>query len=135
MNAPSPPPIIDMEKRVGQYVALRDKIKAIKERHSQELAPYNEALDKLGNLLLGALNTTHQDSAKTGAGTVYKTEKKSATIADQAAFRRHVIGSQAWDLIDMKANAPAVAAFIEEHQTPPPGVNYTVHIEVGVRRK
>lgn len=135
MNAHAPPPTVDIAKRVGQYVALRDKIKSIKDRHKAELAPFNEALDQLNGMLLHHLDSIGSDSATTkGVGTVYRTMNRRASIADAANFRRYVIGAEAWDLCDWKANAPAVEAFIEEHKSPPPGVNFRTEYEVGVRR-
>jgi len=46
-----------------------------------------------------------------------------------------VIGSEAWDLLDRKANVTAVSDFIEENNAPPPGVNFSTTYVVGVRRK
>lgn len=130
MNAP-----VTFETRISQYVRLRDRIREIEKRHKEELEPFKAAKDKLEVMLLGMLNTTGQDSATAkGAGTVYKTTKRSASIADADAFRRHVIGSEAWDLLDWKANATATADFIDEHGTAPPGVNFNTHVTVGVRR-
>lgn len=124
-----------MDLRIGQFVALRDKKKAMQDRHKEELKPINDALEKLGNLLLQHLHDTNQENAKSASGTAYTTLKKSATISDPDAFRRFVIGSEAWDLLDFKANAPAVSEFIVAHNAPPPGVNYSTHVEIGVRRK
>lgn len=133
MNQHTP---IDIEKRIGQYVALRDKIKSIEERHKQELAPYKQALEQLNTLLLDHLNTVGVDSASAkGIGTCYRSLKRSATIADGAAFRRFVIGGEHWNLADWKANPKAVAEFIESHEgDAPPGINFSTHYTVGVRR-
>ncbi len=128
------PVTADMETRIAQYVGLRDKIKELDDQHKAKMKPYREMLEKLNNMLLANLLTVGGNSVATDAGTAYVTTKKSATLADTAAFRRFVIGGELWDLIDMKANAPAVEAFIEEHKSPPPGVNFTTHNEVGVRR-
>jgi hypothetical protein len=133
MNAPVK---LDISKRVDQYVRLRDKITEMKERHKAELAPYNEALEKLNALLLSHLNEIEGESVRTEAGTVYRTEKKSASLADADAFMRFVIGTGSWDLLDRKANVTAVADFIEENDGhTPPGVNFSSTLIVGVRRK
>lgn len=127
-------PKIDIAKRTDQYIRLRDKIKDIKDRHKKELAPYNDALEQLNNMLLGFLNDTNQDNASVrDVGTVYKKTKVSATIEDASDFNRHVIGTEAWHLVDWRANAPAVEAYIEEHQETPPGVKYSTYTDVGVR--
>lgn len=120
---------------ISRYVRLRDTIKEADKAHKEKLAPYREMLEMLGNQMLGMLQATGQDSAASSHGTVYKTTRKSASLADPAEFRRFVIGGELWDLADWKANAPAVEQFIAEHGAQPPGVNFQQVIEVGVRRK
>lgn len=131
MNAPTKP---DLSVRIGQYVALRDKIKELDDAHKEKMKPFRDTLEQLNGLLLAGLQEAGGDSVKTANGTAYVTTKKSATIADPAEFRRHVIGTEAWDLIDFRVNAPAVQKFLEENKHLPPGVNFTTHNEVGVRR-
>ena len=123
-----------IDKRVEQYVMLRDRIKDIKEKHKLELAPFNETLEKLNGVLLGHLIAIGADKVGTGAGTVYRTKKKSASIADMAAFWTYVQAQGDYDLVDRKANAVAVEAHIQDRGTPPPGVNFTVVDVVGVQR-
>ncbi len=136
MNTPqNPPKPVGFEERVSQYVKLRDIKKRLDDEHKAKLKPINEAMETLEGMMLTMLQTTGQDSAATQAGTVYKTTKRSATIADGDAFRRHVIGTEAWELIDWRANAPAVSDYVEANKDAPPGVNYSTRIEVGVRRK
>lgn len=125
---------VGFDKRVDQFVRLRDKIKEIEERQAAELSPYKEALDKLSALMLQHLNNVGADKVGTEFGTVYRSEKKSATLADKSAFWTYVTTQGLWDLLDYKANAPAVAEFIEKNNIPPPGVNYNVRFTVGVRR-
>lgn len=129
------PPTVDISKRVDQYVRLRDLIKTKEDEHKAALKPYKEMLDKLNSVLLDHLNTINGESVRTDTGTVYRTEKKAASLADPDAFMRYVIGSEAWDLLDRKANVTAVADFIEENNAPPPGVNFSTTYVVGVRRK
>jgi hypothetical protein len=129
------PPTVDISKRVDQYVRLRDLIKTKEDEHKAVLKPYKEMLEKLNSVLLDHLNTINGESVRTDTGTVYRTEKKAASLADPDAFMRYVIGSEAWDLLDRKANVTAVADFIEENNAPPPGVNFSTTFVVGVRRK
>ncbi len=128
-------PTVDISKRVDQYVRLRDLIKTKEDEHKAELKPYKEMLDKLNAVLLDHLNVINGESVRTDTGTVYRTEKKSASLADPDAFMRYVIGNEAWDLLDRKANVNAVADFIEENDLAPPGVNFSTTYVVGVRRK
>lgn len=128
-------PVVTPAKRLEQFIAVRDKIEQMKERHKQELAPLNDALIKLNGILLQHCIDQGIDSIKvSGVGTAYKKSTNSASIADPVAFQRHVIGTEAWELADWKANAPAVAKYIEEHGDAPPGVNFSVRVNMGVRR-
>lgn len=125
---------IDIGTRIEKYIALRDKIKSMEDEFKKTISPYKDALETLNGMLLHHLNTINADSSSTRAGTVYRTAKKSATLSDAAAFRRFVIGGEHWDLADWKANASAVEEFINTNESPPPGVNFTTHHVVGVRR-
>ena len=82
MNEHVEPPTIDLAKRIDQFVHLRDKIKKMDEEHKELMKPYREALDKLNAILLDHLNSIEGDSVKTAHGTVYRTSRKSASLAD-----------------------------------------------------
>lgn len=133
MSAQASPRTFDVV--VDQYVRLRDAIKAADDAHDEKTKPARQRLEQLNDELLVMLNASGQESAKTAHGTCYVTSRKSASVSDAAEFRRFVIGSEAWDLIDFRANASGVEGFIQDNQSPPPGVNFTVVNKVGVRRK
>lgn len=135
MNAPATAITIDISKRVAQYVQMRDKIKSLDDEHKSKMKPFRETLEKLNGLLLEHLNSIGGDSVKTESGTVYRSEKKSASLEDPDAFMTHVVENELWDLMDRKANVTAVVDYIAEHNAPPPGVNFSTRFEVGVRRK
>jgi hypothetical protein len=125
---------VDISKRVSQYVQLRDLIKVKETEFKEKLAPYKKALEDLNTVLLNHLNDIGGNSLNTDSGTVYRTEKKSASLADSAAFMSYVIDNAAFDLMDRKANVTAVTEFIKQNGAPPPGVNYSTSYVVGVRR-
>lgn len=125
---------VDINKRVEQYVKLRDEIKRLDDEHKSKMALHRETLEQLNCALLAHLNSIGGDSVRTESGTVYKTEKKSATLADRSAFWAHIVTGGDWELMEWKASATAVAAYVEEHGTLPPGVNFSVTHVVGVRR-
>lgn len=132
---PIPAPAgISIEKRVDQYVQIRDQIRDMEKKHEEAIKPYKDALEQLGSVLLDHLTRTGLESARTASGTVYRTERVSASIQDVSAFWGHVVASQAWDLIDKRANKTAVTDYVSVHGTAPPGVNYAVSHVVGVRR-
>lgn len=134
MTTTPAPPAINIEQRVAQYLKLRDHIKTMDDEHKEKMAPYRETLEKLNGVLLQYLQTVGVDSAKTGAGTVYKTVKKSASLEDADQFMRHVIGTESWELLERKASMAGVEAFVAENGVLPPGVKWAQHQVVGVRK-
>jgi hypothetical protein len=122
------------ETRLVQYRQLEAKIDAMEEEHKARVMPFKEAREKLRALMLKMLHDSGQDSAKTAVGTVYRLTRTSVSLDDPTEFRRHVIGSENWDLIDWKANKSAVAdyATMNEGQLPP-GVKVTQMLDIGVR--
>lgn len=124
----------DIATRVAQFVKLRDHIKKQNDDHKKTMKPFNETLEQLNSVLLAHLIAMNGNSVATDSGTVYRTEKKSASLADAQAFIDYVIANGAWDLLDRKANVTAVEDFINTHSAPPPGVNFSSTFVVGVRR-
>lgn len=123
---------------IGLYVQLRDGKKQAEETYSAwQNANFVAPMTFLEGWLLNKLNELGVDSlaGPEGTGTAYKIKTVSVTIADQREFRRHVIGSEQWDLADWRANKTAVEDWVAEGKGLPPGVNYTSFIKVGIRRK
>jgi len=127
-------PQVNFEQLIGAYVTIRDWIAEQNRQHEERIEKRKAQLEALNEILLKALNATHQQAAPTKAGTAYKKRWSSATVADKEAFRRHVIGTEDWDLIDWRANKTAVDKTVEENKEPPPGINYSWGFNVGVRR-
>lgn len=125
---------IDINKRVEQYVMLRDQIKEKDDAHKEAMKPAKDALEKLGNLLMDHLNTAGVESVKAAGGTFYKSSKKSASLADADAFMTFVIEKEAFHLLDRKANSTAVEDFTRENGVLPPGVKFSVVSTINVRR-
>jgi len=119
---------------VEQMVKVRDKLKEADDAHKEKTKVARDYKEQIEAALLAKLNDVGGESVKTAHGTVYRTTRRSATIADGGVFREFVIDSEAFDLVDWKANANAVDDFIKNEGTPPPGVNYTTAYTVGVRR-
>ena len=126
----------EIAKRVEQFIKLRDKIAEVKKEQEAVLKPYTDTLLKLNTMLLELVAAAGVDSVKiNGVGTVFKTVKDSATVADGAEFRRFVIGNEMWDMIDWRANAPGVRAYMEENEGGvPPGINFRRNASINVRR-
>lgn len=130
-------PTLTVNDIVGKYIALRDKVASIKERHKQELAPYSATMEKLEAHLLAQMQALGADSIKTPHGTPYISRRTSVTIADWTMYRDWLEGMDALaDGVDHKANKSFVESFIESSGGDvPPGINYSAESVVNVRRK
>lgn len=123
-----------VDNHVKNYVALRDRIKAIKAAHEEQLQPYVDMQNELTTKLQDTLDTSGAQSIKTSGGTVYSSVRYSASLSDPQDFMKFVISNNLWDLLDRKANAVAVRDYIAEKKVEPPGVKLSAIRTIGVRR-
>ena len=130
-----PPAGVDVEKRTAQYIALRDKIAELTKEFEAKLEPYKQIKGALEAELMRALESANvSNMAVRGVGTVFYTDKATCTVEDMDAFRAYVTNMGEWDIVDIKANAPAVAAYLAENNVLPPGVKRSVFRTLSVRR-
>lgn len=126
---------VDVEKRVGQYIKLRDLKSEMEEKHEAELKPVKETMAMIEEELKSALNAVNATNMKTDAGTVSLSTKATASSADINAFWTWVITQGAFDMLDKKPNVTAITEYVQQNGVAPPGVNYSTFQRVGVRRK
>lgn len=131
---PSPAQVVDVEKRVGQFVMLRDMKAALKEKHDTEMKPINDTMEMIKDELKTALHSVNADNMKTSNGTVSLSTKYSASAADIEMFWTWIVTQAAFDMLDKKPNVTAIREYVEQHGVAPPGVNFTSFQDVGVRR-
>lgn len=131
----SAPKILTPNEMIGEYVALRNGKKAAEEQFAEWLrANYTARMDELEMLLLDFINKHGGKNFAGDAGTAFKTVQTSVTVADQLAFREHVIATQAFELIDWRANKTAVKEVIKQVGVLPPGLNYSERETVNIRK-
>jgi hypothetical protein len=125
---------LDLNHLVNNFVSLRNRKRALEAEHKEQLKPYNKLLNEIGGKLLDYMQRSGVDSVSTPGGTVHQIDKRSAVIRDGEAFRAFIIETGNFDLLDLKANAPAVFDYIKEHEGEgPPGVHASTFTSVGVR--
>ena len=132
VGKPSP---LNVGKLIDQYIALRDRKREIESAHKATLVPFNKAMGEIEAKMLAHMQKSEVNSVNADAGTAYQTTKPSATIRDGAAFRQWVVETGAYQIVDWRANANAVAEFIAASEgSVPPGVNYSTRTSVNFRR-
>lgn len=137
MATPKDPAIqTKLDTRAEQYIKIRDALKAKKDEHAKIERGYTEAMDLLQGWFQSVLDGLGPSvtSIKTKCGTVTSSTRYTASLEDADAFMRHVIGTEAWDLIDRRANATAVRAYVEANGSLPPGAKLSALRTIGVTR-
>jgi hypothetical protein len=119
----------------ARYVELRDAKKKYEDTHKEKVRDsFSDEMEEIETRLLAFLQSSGGDSHRTPSGTAYRYTASSVTLADSREFQRHVIGAEAWGLLEWRANKTAIQEMVDNGHTLPPGVNYTQIIKLGVRR-
>jgi hypothetical protein len=136
--------MMDVATRVGNYKLLEAKIKEITDAHKAALKPYNDLLAQIEASIIKFLQDNKQQNAKTAKGTAYLSSRVSYRQEDPEQFKRHVIGTEQWDIVDWKANKTAMDAAWNEALSQagydptkfidplPPGIVRSEEITLGV---
>lgn len=121
---------------VEEYIRLRDEKQQAEKLFGEALAERcgNRMLE-IEAQLLDTLNALGVDSLAGHSGTAYKKVSTSVTVADAREFRRHVIGTEQWDLANWSANKTLVNELVEKGEPVPPGLNRSAFYTIGIRRK
>ena len=123
-----------VDKLVADYIATRNHIKKLKEKHKEELAEFELAQDKLTGRLLLFLDSHGQEMARTAEGTVSATKRPTASLPDPDIFMEFVAEHGLYELLNRHANATACLDFAKENNgVLPPGVKISIVRGVSVR--
>ena len=119
---------------IEAYIKLRDMKKALKAKHTEELAPIRENMGHIESAMLAILNERGAQNSKTEVGTAFKTTRTSATVKDRDAFLNYVIDHSAWALLTNNVSKVEVEAITELTGAPPPGIDVSREIVVQFRK-
>ena len=133
--APAAPVTMTPDKMVEVYIALRDRVAEIKERHKEELARPTLAMAKLEGMMLDLLNTSNLQSMSARAGTFYKTTMTSCSVTEWHKTLDWIREHDVWELLEARVSKTAAASILKETGESPPGVHITTSYDVNVRRK
>jgi len=123
-----------MDELVAAYVKLRDRKKEMENRLKKDLEPIVEAMAKLEAHFLLHMQSNGVTSFATVNGTAYQSRQPSVSVADWEVFFKWAMASDQLGMLVRGANKAAVAAYAEETETVPPGLNFSQALTVNVRR-
>src|SRR5262245_15174129 len=119
---PAPPPPMTVAEMTQKYLQLRRRKEQIQDVHKKQLAPFNEMMATLANMILDELNKAGVNSMSSPEGTVYKSTETSVTVKDWPKTLAYIQMHQAWDLLEARVSKTATLSIMEETQNTIPGV-------------
>lgn len=116
------------------YIQLRDKKKAMQDRHKEELRPITEAMDQLEIVALQHLQGNQMNSMATDAGTVFIVTRRNYKIEDREAFRSWCEVNGRTDFLEARPAKAAIDEYVEAGNALPPGLGTTADIAAQFRK-
>ena len=132
---------MNTDQLVGKYVELRDRRSVLKKEFEKADDALKLVMGKIEDKLKEDLDKSGQESAKTAHGTVFKTHKEYANIADWDTVLAFIVENEAWDMFEKRISKTAVRDRMDQddkgnyRNSPPPGVNFVRQEVVQIRRK
>lgn len=123
-----------MDELASKYLQIREKKQELVNQHKEKVAQIDAVLAKLEIAMLEELNDAGIESARTKAGTVYKTTQKRVGVADWDTVLEFIRQNEYWTMLERRVNKTAVEQWETEEGALPPGLNIHSEIKVNVRR-
>lgn len=123
-----------MDELAAKYLQIREKKQELVNQHKEKVAKIDAILSKLEIAMLEELNSAGIESARTKAGTVYKSTQKRVGVADWDAVLDFIRQNEFWSMLERRVNKSAVEQWETEEGSLPPGLNIHSEIKVNVRR-
>jgi len=116
---------ITYEAAVKKYIELREECERIEAEAKKKVADIRQKMHDIELWLTAKAKEDGLETIKTPDGTGYWSTHYSATVADADTFKRYVIDTQSFDLLETRPSRSAVKAFVEAYHEPPPGINFS----------
>jgi hypothetical protein len=124
--------MLQIDELVSLYIKLRDRRSKRKAEYELDDAKDKGFQEKIEAKLMAYFNETGVESARTDAGTAFKSVKISATVADRDSYMPWAIEHP--EFLPSSVNKSAVDAYLESTGELPPGVNVSRVATINVRR-
>jgi len=120
---------------IDGYVKMRDKKKAMQDRHKEELAPINENMRTIEVWLMREFNSQGVTQQKGASGaTAFIQNNDSCSAPDKEAFINYVRDNDRFELLEIRPAKTVIREFMEDKGEVPPGIKYTQHDVIRIRR-
>jgi hypothetical protein len=124
MTEPLPEGFPTAEEIVAQYIALRNRVDALKKEQAEALKPFTEAMTALEGAANMLMTATGQKALSTNAGTAFYKSVMSVKNEDPEAFLAFVREHQAWGALTAHVRKEFVEEWMDSHDGhPPPAIS------------
>lgn len=113
---------MDIEELIRRGRLIDQGIADMEAKHKLEIKPLEDAKKTYRNLIQEWMIAQKMRSMKATTGQAVLAEKTSFRVEDQTEFKRHVIGTEDWEMIVWAVKRSAAEAFEATTKTLPPGV-------------
>ena len=127
---------MSVERLTGVYIKIRDARTALAAKFKAEDGELQEQLEQIKRALLDYCETNGLDSARTTAGTFYRTVKTRYWTSDWESVYKFVIDQNMPELFEKRLNQTVLKELIEEDPDfALPGLNSDSEYVITVRKK
>ena len=132
---------INTDLLVAKYIELRDRKSAEKKKFEAATAEIDRRMKAIEEHLQTVLDAAGANSINTDHGTILKTHRESARVADWDTLLTYIRENNEWGLLERRVSTAHVKDLMEESRDgsyrnpPPPGVDFVRLASVQVRRK
>lgn len=126
---------MDLNQIVRVYIKMRDALAVKRRAFEDEERDIKSQMKVLENAMLNHLNTTKLESARTAAGTVYRTEEVIPSGSDWDAFYAWIAKNNEFEALERRIKRTFIKDYMEQHEGRlPPGVSVHREFVARVRR-
>ena len=119
---------------IDEIVAKFMHLKSLKAEREGEIKQIEVVMDKVRSKLLEHFQNTGVELIRTEAGTVYKSVRTTASVADWDVFLESVKKNELWHLLEHRCSSKEAENYVSVHDEPPPGVNLSRVATINIRR-
>jgi hypothetical protein len=125
----------DIEAIITKYLELRDAVEAINAKAKADAAVLKEAMSGIeAYMMKQAIETGQTNFGVKGVGTAFITTETHCSVADWNAVVEFAKANNMWDLLTKGVSKTVVAQYLEKTEQLPPGVNWSAHKVIQIRR-
>ena len=127
---------ISIDKLTATYIKIRDARAKLKADFDKEDADLREQQDMIKRALLEYCEDEGVESARTAAGTFYRTTRTRYWTSDWQSVYKFVLDNGMPELFEKRLNQGEVRRLLEEDpEAVPPGLNSDTEYVINVRKK